>query len=175
MTVLVLIIVTLLFGAIIIWFRKRYGTSQERKMHFLMRGYLMCRSVVKSKNLPLLSGKRALYTIHPIEQLEMNQLDKRDFSKADVPQQSSAQAHNAQTFMTAMPECKPLLLDCYVFLCVVLSVDAARMGLIPVKEFEQHCINQHKCRDAGFEAEYEVCLQRNAHYIKIIIGFHNWC
>ena len=44
------------------------------------------------------------------------------------------------------------------------------MGVIPVEEFEQHCINQHKCRDAGFEAEYEVCLQRNAHYIKIIMG-----
>ena len=58
-------------------------------------------------------------------------------------------------------------------MCCV-SVDEARMGVIPVEEFEQHCINQHKCRDAGFEAEYEVCLQRNAHYIKIIIGFHNW-
>ena len=71
------------------------------------------RSVVKSENL---SGKRALYTIHPIEQLEMNELDKRDFSKADVPQEPSAQAQNTQTFMTAMPECELLLLNhfnCY--------------------------------------------------------------
>ena len=131
----------------------------------------MCRSVVKSKHLPLLSGKRALYTIHPIEQLEMNEVNKRDFPKAEIPPESSSQAQNAQTFMTAMPECESLLLD--VFLCVVLSVDAARMGVIPVEEFEQHCINQHKCRDAGFEAEYEVSLQRNAHYINIVIGFHN--
>ena len=127
----------------------------------------MCRSVVKSKNPPLLSGKRALYAIHPIEQLEMNELDKTDFPKVDVPHEPSAQAQNAQTFMTAMPECEPLLLDCYVSLCVVLSVDAARMGVIPVEKFEQHCINQHKCRDAGFEAEYEVCLQKNAHYNRV--------
>ena len=33
------------------------------------------------------------------------------------------------------------------------------MGVIPVEEFEQHCINHHDSRDAGFEAEYEVCLQ----------------
>ena len=119
----------------------------------------MCRSVVKSKNLPLLSGKRALYTIHPIEQLEMIEFNKRDFPKAEVLPEPSAQAQIAQTFITAMPECEPLLLDCYVFVCVVLSVDAARMGVIPVEEFEQHCINQHKCRDAGFEAEYEVCYK----------------
>ena len=30
------------------------------------------------------------------------------------------------------------------------------MGAIPVEEFEQHCINYHQSRDAGFEAEYEV-------------------
>ena len=34
------------------------------------------------------------------------------------------------------------------------------MGMIPVEEFEQHCINQHKCRDIGFEAEYEVYVYR---------------
>ena len=39
-----------------------------------------------------------------------------------------------------------------------MSVDEARMGVIPVEEFEQHCINQHKCGDAGFEAEYEVAM-----------------
>ena len=37
-------------------------------------------------------------------------------------------------------------------------VDLARMGAIPVEEFEQHCINYHQSRDAGFEAEYEVLL-----------------
>ena len=69
----------------------------------------MCRSVVKSKNLPLLSGKRALYNIHPIQQLEMNELHKTDFPKADAPPEPSAKAQNAQTFMTVMPECEPLL------------------------------------------------------------------
>ena len=32
------------------------------------------------------------------------------------------------------------------------------MGAIPVEEFEEHCINYHQSRDAGFEAEYEVLL-----------------
>ena len=27
-----------------------------------------------------------------------------------------------------------------------------------MEEFEQHCINYHQSRDAGFEAEYEVLL-----------------
>ena len=51
----------------------------------------------------------------------MNELDKRDFPKADVPQESSAQAQNAQTFMTAMPECEPLLLSHFIAMCCVVS------------------------------------------------------
>ena len=77
----------------------------------------MCRSVVQSKNLPLLSGKRALYTIHPIEQLEMNEFNKRNFPKADVRQEQFAHIQNVQTFKTAMPKCEFQLLD--IFVCVL--------------------------------------------------------
>ena len=97
----------------------------------------------------------------------MNELDKRDFPKVDAPQEPSAKAQNARTFMTAMPECELLLLSQVVAMCsYVLSVDAARMGVIPVEEFEQHCINHHNSRDAGFEAEYEVCFQIYCSIIK---------
>ena len=53
-------------------------------------------------------------------------------------------------------------------MCCV-SVDAARMGVIPVEEFKQHCINHHDSRDAGFEAEYEVCLQKYCSIIKTYV------
>ena len=89
----------------------------------------------------------------------MNEFNKRDFPKADVPPES--------TFITAMPECEPLLLSHFIAMCsYVLSVDAARMGVIPLEEFEQHCINHHHSRDAGFETEYEVCLQKYSGLIK---------
>ena len=36
------------------------------------------------------------------------------------------------------------------------SVDEERMKAVPVEQFEEHCNNYHRERDAAFEIEYEV-------------------
>ena len=45
------------------------------------------------KNLPLLSGKRGLYTIHPIKNPEMIELDSR-VTPTDQPQPQSEHVYN---------------------------------------------------------------------------------
>ena len=63
---------------------------------------------MKSKNQPLLSGKRGLYTIHPMKETEVIELEQRDLPTNHTPQ--PAQPQSMKTFVTAIAESESLSL-----------------------------------------------------------------
>ena len=65
---------------------------------------------MKSKNQPLLSGKRGLYTIHPMKETEVIELEQRDLPTNNPPSAppQPAQPQSMKTFATAIAESESL-------------------------------------------------------------------
>ena len=107
-----------------------------------------------ARNWPRVSTEAGMYnTVQPNKKQEMIELDKRDLPRAELQPQQLTTSQNDEITLTTFDN------DAYNLITIAVPhLNAARMGVIPVEEFQQHCINHHHSRDAGFEAEYEVCL-----------------